>query len=92
MALISLPLCIRLLFLVYVESTAVGLVVACAPVMQRARVRSPVGTSFLGEVFSGFSSPVRQMSGSFRPQGPRISLGHNCHSLRAPMNRDVDAP
>ena len=36
------------------ESTAVGQVVACAPVMQRAWVRSPVGTSFLGEVFSGF--------------------------------------
>ena len=32
-----------------------------------AWVRSPVGTSFLGEVFSGFSSPVRQISGSFRP-------------------------
>ena len=29
-------------------------VVACALVTQRARVRSPVGTSFLGEVFSGF--------------------------------------
>ena len=28
--------------------TAVGQVVACAPVMQRARVRSPVGSSFLG--------------------------------------------
>ena len=25
--------------------------VACAPVTQQARVRSPVGTSFLGEVF-----------------------------------------
>ena len=49
------------------ESIAVGQEVACAPVTQRARVRSPVGTSFLGEVFSGFSSPVRQMSGSFRP-------------------------
>ena len=33
---------------------------------QRARVRSPVGTSFLDEVFRGFSSPVRRMSGSFR--------------------------
>ena len=50
------------------ESTAVDQVVACAPVAQRARVRSPVGTSFLGEVFRGFPSPVRQMSGSFRPQ------------------------
>ena len=39
---------------------------SCAPVTQRARVRSPVGTSFLSEVFRGFSSPVRQMSGSFR--------------------------
>ena len=45
-------------------STAVGQAVACAPVTQEARVRSPVGTSFLGEVFS---SPVRQMSGGFRP-------------------------
>ena len=36
------------------ESTAVDLVVACAPVMQRAQVQSPVMTSFLGEVFSGF--------------------------------------
>ena len=37
-----------------VVSTAVKQVVACALVTQRARVRSPVGTSFLGEVFSGF--------------------------------------
>ena len=48
-------------------------VVACALFTQRARVRSPVGTGFLGEVFSGFSSPVRQMSGSFRPpRSPNI--------------------
>ena len=58
------------------ESTAVGQVVAWAPVTQRARVRSPVGTSFLGEVFLGFSSPVRQMSA--------IIIIHN-HSLQAPM-------
>ena len=37
-----------------VQSTAVVQVVACVPVTQRARVRYPVGTSFLGEVFSGF--------------------------------------
>ena len=36
------------------ESTAVEQVVACALVTQRARVRSPVGASFLDEVFSGF--------------------------------------
>ena len=36
------------------SSPAVGQVVACAPVTQRARVRSPVGTSFQGEVFSEF--------------------------------------
>ena len=36
------------------KSTAVEQVVACALVMQRARVRSSVGTKFLGEVFSGF--------------------------------------
>ena len=44
-----------------------GQVVACALVTQRARVRSTVGTGFLGEVFRSFSSPVRQMSGKFRP-------------------------
>ena len=38
------------------ESTAVGQVVAYAPVTQRARIRSPVGTSFLGEVFFGVFS------------------------------------
>ena len=63
-----------------VKSTAVGQAVACAPVKQRARVQSPVGKSFLGGVFfRGFSSSVRQMSGSFRPQGPRISFGHHYH-------------
>ena len=45
----------------------------CAPVTQRARVRSPIGTCFLGEVFRGLSSPVRQMSGIFRPsRSPNI--------------------
>ena len=47
--------------------STVGLAVAYAHVTQRARVRSPVGTSFLGEFFRFFSSPVRQMPGSFRP-------------------------
>ena len=57
----------------WVPSPAVGQAAACAPVTQRARVRSPVGTGFLGEVFSGFSSPVRRMSGSFRPpRSPNI--------------------
>ena len=51
----------------YIGSTAVAQTVACAPIMQWARVRSPVGTSFLGEVFSGFFSPVGQMSGRFGP-------------------------
>ena len=49
--------------------TALGQVVACAHVMQQARVQSPVGTSFLGEFFRGFSTPIRQMSGTFRPPG-----------------------
>ena len=48
------------------ESTAVGQAAACAPVTQRARIRSPVGTSFLGEVF--FGAFPRQMSGSFMPR------------------------
>ena len=50
-------------------------VVACAPVTHRARVQSMVGTSFLGEVFRCFSSPVRQMSGALNSQRPRISFG-----------------
>ena len=29
--------------------------------------------------FRGFSSPIRQMSGSFRPQRPWISFGHHYH-------------
>ena len=33
----------------------VGQVMACTSVTQWVRVRSPVRTSFLGEVFSGFS-------------------------------------
>ena len=35
-------------------STAVEQAVACTPVTQRVRVRSPFGTSFLGEVLSEF--------------------------------------
>ena len=78
-------------------STAVVQAVACAPVTRRVRVRSPIGTSFLGEVFRGFYSPVRQMSGSFRP--PKVPDYHlvisiiiTQHSLRAPMTWDVYVP
>ena len=39
-------------YLPHSGSTAVGQAVACAPVTQQARVRSPVGTNFLGEDFS----------------------------------------
>ena len=63
----------RLKKLVIKRSTAVEQVVACALVTQRARVRSPVGTGFLGAVFRGFSSPVRQLPGNFRPpRSPNI--------------------
>ena len=62
------------------QSTAVGQVVACAPVTQRARVRSPDGTSFLGEVFSGFFLTCKTlMSESFRPPRPPISFCHHYH-------------
>ena len=60
-------------------STAVQQAVACAPVTQRVRVRSPDGTSFLGEVFSGFSTPVRQMSGNFRPTRFSYIIGRHNH-------------
>ena len=63
----------------YYVSTAVEQVVACALVTQRARVRSPVGTGFLGEVFSGFFLTCQETLG---PQGPRISFGRrNHHSI-----------
>ena len=49
------------------------MVVACALVTLRARVRCPVGTSFPGEVFSGFFLTARQMSGNVRrPRSPDI--------------------
>ena len=52
---------------------AVGQAVACAPVTQRARIRSPVGTSFLGEVFSGFFLTYKTNVRSFRPpRSPNI--------------------
>ena len=54
-------------------TTAVEQAVAWEPVTQRVRVQSPVGTGFLGEFFRGFSSPVKQMSGNFRPtRSPNI--------------------
>ena len=46
-------LIIIIIIITIITSTAVGQLVVCAPVTQRARVRSPVGTSFLGEFFSG---------------------------------------
>ena len=50
-----------------------GQVVACSPVTQRARVRSPVGTSFLGEVFSGFFLTYKTNFRKLRPpRSPNI--------------------
>ena len=77
-------------FLIYNQSTAVGPAVACAPIMQHS---IPGRDKFPGW---GFSSPARQMSGSFRPpRSPNIiwsSLSFINISLRAPMALDVDAP
>ena len=60
--------------------TAVGQAVACAPFTQRARVRSPVGTGFLGEVFFAvfphLSDNCRETLG---PLGPQISFGRHYH-------------
>ena len=54
------------------RSTGVEQVVACASVTQRARIRSLVGTSFLGEVFSGFfltcQTNVRKLSAHKVPE------------------------
>ena len=79
----------------YFKSTAVGQVVACAPVTHRARVRSWVGTSFLGEVFF---RDFPHLSDKFQEAlGPKVPEYHLAiilianHSLRAPMTWDVDA-
>ena len=53
----------NLFLLITIKSTAVEQAVACASVTQWARVRSPVGTSYLGEVFSGFSSIIKANGG-----------------------------
>ena len=56
--------------------------VACASVMQRARVRSPVATIFSGwGFFRCFFSPVRQMPGSFKPE-----LAKNVTSQYPPLS------
>ena len=55
-----------------------GQAVAYAPVTQRARVRSPVGTSFLGEVSSVFfltcKTNVRKL---YATMVPRIAFVFN---------------
>ena len=57
-----------------------GLMVTSLPLTQRARVRSPAGWVFLVEVFPGFFSTVRQMTGKLRPQlSPDIIGHHNQH-------------
>ena len=66
------------------QSTVVEQVIACALVTQRAWIRSPVGTGFLGEVFSGFFLTCKTCQETFGPQGPRISFGRrNHHSIFA---------
>ena len=77
-----------------IKSTAVEQAIACALVTQRARVQSPVGASFLGEVFSGFfltsKMNVRKPTRSLNIIWP--SLSSLIISLRAPMTWDVDVP
>ena len=78
------------------KSTAVEQVVACALVTQRARVRFPVGKSFLGEVFSGFfltcKSNVRELQAHKVPEYHLAIIIIIIISLRAPTTLDVDAP
>ena len=71
-------------------STAVGQAAACAPDMQWARVRSPVRTGFLGEVFSGFFLTCKTNVGKLKaPKVPEYHLAIiiiiTHHSLWAPM-------
>ena len=50
------------------ESTAVDQAVACAPLKQRPGFDPRSGQVSWVRFFRGFSSPVRQISGSFRPR------------------------
>ena len=61
------------------SSPAMGQVVACAPVTQRARVRSPVGTSFLGDVFSAFFLTCKTNVGKLQAYKSRMSFSHHNH-------------
>ena len=54
--------------------TAVGQAVACAPVKQRARIPSPVGTSFLGEDFSRFFLACK--TNVRKPLAPKVPEYH----------------
>ena len=56
-----------------------GIGVTSLPLTQRAPVRSPVGSVFLVEVFLGFSSTVRYMSGKLRPHPSPDITGHYNH-------------
>ena len=54
-----------------VKSTTVGQAAACMPVTQQARVRFPVGTSSLGEVFFRvFPHLYDKCRETLGPQGP----------------------
>ena len=53
------------IIIIIIKSGSVVQAVICAPVTRRARVRSPVGKSFLGEVFSGFSHTFKTNVGKF---------------------------
>ena len=78
--------------IIYTWSTDMGQAVACAPVTQPAWFDPRSGQVSWVRFSRGFSSPLRQMSGSFRPEYHlTIIIIHN-HSLRAPMTWDVDAP
>ena len=57
-----------------------GLGVRSVPLIQWARVRSPVGTISWLRFLRGFPSTARQMSGNLGHNRPRLSYGHNIPS------------
>ena len=65
-----------------IRSIAVMQAVACASVRQRARIRSPAGTGFLGEVFFGvFPHLQDKCQETLGPHGPLISSGLHNHNF-----------
>ena len=67
---------------------AVVLELRSLPLMQRDRVRFPVGSISWLRILRDFSSTVRQVSGNFGHIRPRVPFGH--HNFRNHIHLSTD--